>query len=143
MAEHSIAIEENPRLEDIRLLYSELHKYNVGRTNLPGDLIDVFLRDSDNEVLGGAHGWTGWNWLHVDALWLREDARHKGYGTRIMLATEAEALRRGCRHAELETFSFQARGFYEKLGYRVFAELDDFADVHKWYFLKKDLLDPQ
>jgi GNAT superfamily N-acetyltransferase len=91
--------------------------------------------------LGGAHGWTGWNWLHVDALWLREDVRHKGYGKRLLLVTEAEAIKRGCRYAELQTFSFQARGFYEKLGYKVFAQLDDFADVHKWYFLKKDLLE--
>jgi hypothetical protein len=54
-------------------------------------------------------------------------------------ATEAEAKRRGCRFAELETFSFQALDFYKKNGYTVFGELDQVAGGHRWYFLKKSL----
>jgi ribosomal protein S18 acetylase RimI-like enzyme len=64
----------------------------------------------------------------------------QGYGKRLLLATEQEGFKRGCRYSQLDTFSFQALGFYEKLGYRVFGELDDVAGKHRWYFLKKDLL---
>ena len=54
-------------------------------------------------------------------------------------ATEAEAVKTRCRHSHLETFSFHALGFYQKNGYRVFAELENVAGDHKLYFLKKDL----
>ena len=139
MEDYTITIEANPSSEDVRRLYVNLHEYNVSQTGLEGELISVFVRDREHELIGGVRGWTAFNWLHIDVLWLREDARHRGYGTRLLLATEAEAIRRGCRYAQLDTFSFQALGFYQKNGYVVFGELDDVAGKHKWYFLKKVL----
>ena len=38
---------------------------------------------------------------------------------------EREAIRRGCRGAWLDTYSFQARGFYERLGYTIFGTIDN------------------
>jgi ribosomal protein S18 acetylase RimI-like enzyme len=72
-------------------------------------------------------------------LWIREDHRLRGWGTRILQTTEAEAIKKGCRHSRLETYSFQALGFYQKNGYRVFSELGNVAQDHRLYFLKKDL----
>ena len=48
-----------------------------------------------------------------------------------MQAMEAEAIRRGCRGAYLDTFSYQARPFYERLGYEVFGTLDDYPAGHQ------------
>jgi hypothetical protein len=48
-------------------------------------------------------------------------------------------MRRGCHHALLDTFDFQAREFYEKLGYAVFGSLDDFPRAHVRLFMKKAL----
>jgi hypothetical protein len=48
-------------------------------------------------------------------------------------------MRRGCVGVWLDTFSFQARGFYEKLGYRVFGEVADYPPGHTRHFLKKSL----
>jgi hypothetical protein len=39
----------------------------------------------------------------------------------------------------VETADWQARPFYEKLGYTVFATLDNCPEGHTRYFLKKDL----
>ena len=50
-----------------------------------------------------------------------------------------EPLRRGCRHAHLDTFTFQALGFYEKHGYSVWGALDDLPPGFTRYFLRKDL----
>lgn len=139
MENYRISIEENPSLDDIHFLMVKLHDYNASQTGLEGELITLFLRDDQQQIIGGAYGWTAFNYLHVDILWLRDDVRRQGHGTRLLRAAEQEALRRGCRYAQLDTFSFQARGFYEKLGYEVYSELDDVAGKHKWYFLKKNL----
>ena len=73
---------------------------------------------------------------------LPEEARGQGTGRRILIAAEEEAVRRGCRYAWLDTFSFQARGFYEKLGYSVFGTLEDYPAGHSRYFLRKTLGEP-
>jgi len=139
ISEPIIAIENNPPDEDIRLLWDGIAEYNFSQTGLKGQPILVFLRNEQHQVMGGAYGWANFGWLHIRVLWLREDQRQRGWGTRLVQATEAEAIKRGCRHSYLETFSFQALGFYQKNGYRVFGELEKVAGDHKWYFLKKDL----
>jgi GNAT superfamily N-acetyltransferase len=139
MSKPIITIENDPPAEDVRRLWDGLHEYNFSQTGLEGQLISVFLRNEQRQIIGGAHGWTAYGWLHIRALWLKKDHRHKGWGSRVLQATEAEAIKRGCRHAYLETFSFQALGFYQKNGYRVFGELDKVAGDHRWYFLRKDI----
>jgi hypothetical protein len=58
------------------------------------------------------------------------------------MRAEREALARGCKHAWLDTYEFQARGFYEKLGYRCFGELDDYPTGFSRYFMQKALNGP-
>jgi GNAT superfamily N-acetyltransferase len=72
-------------------------------------------------------------------MWLPEAVRGRGYGHHLLTLAEDEARRRGARHAHLDTFSFQAPGFYEEHGYRVFGTLDDFPAGHQRYFMTKEL----
>jgi hypothetical protein len=58
-----------------------------------------------------------------------------------MTLAEAEAVQRGCRAVALDTFSFQARGFYERLGYSVFGVLNDCPPGHSRFYLTKRLRD--
>ncbi len=101
--------------------------------------LNVFLRDEAGEIAGGLLGETFWGWLYVSILWVDERARGQGFGARLMAAAEEEAVRRGCRHAYLDTLTFQARPFYEKLGYRLFGVLEDLPPGFTRYFLQKDL----
>ena len=55
-----------------------------------------------------------------------------------MAAAEAEGRRRGCAIVWLDTFEFQARPFYEKLGFTVFGTLD-YPAGFKRFFLQKSL----
>lgn len=98
----------------------------------------IILRDQ-NSVVGGLKGNTVWGWLHVKELWVAESMRGSEFGTQLMRAAEAEARQRGCHHALLDTFDFQARPFYEKLGYKVFGELVDFPRGHTRFFMSKAL----
>jgi GNAT superfamily N-acetyltransferase len=98
-----------------------------------------FLRAESGEVLGGLLGdiWAGW--LHIRTLVVAAPARGQGFGRELMKRAEAYALGRGCTDALLDTFSFQARPFYEKLGYRVFGLLENHPAGHRHYFMTKRL----
>mgnify|MGYP001209482998 CR=1 FL=1 len=109
----------------------------------PRDLtpIGVFVRGSQG-LRAGLVGETGRGVLKVALLWVAEELRGRGVGSRLLQAAEAEAVARGCRKALLDTYDFQARPFYERHGYRVFAEFDGFARGHKSFFMAKDLVTP-
>lgn len=101
--------------------------------------LTLLLRDPGGIVQGGLVGTTVWGWLQIAQLWVADVLRGRGHGAALMRAAEDEGLRRGCHHAMLDTFDFQARGFYEHLGYRVFGELREFPRGHTRFFLAKAL----
>jgi GNAT superfamily N-acetyltransferase len=105
--------------------------------------VSLALRAHDGVFMGGLYGATMWGWLMVDGLWVAEELRGRGLGRRLLLAAEAAAVERGCRGAWLGTFDFQARGFYERLGYTVFAELADCPPGHRHYHLRKVFTSPR
>jgi len=115
-----------------------LNDDTVGRSNRRE--IAVLVHDPrTRRLVAGMHGVTGFGWMFVDNLWVDEPLRRAGWGTRIMDAAEAEAARRGCHSVWLDTFSWQARGFYEKRGYRVVATLPDYPRPHQRLVLVKAL----
>jgi GNAT superfamily N-acetyltransferase len=97
------------------------------------------LKDESGEVRGGLIGeiWAGW--LYIKLLSVDRPLRGQGWATKLITAAEEFARARGAHGAYLETFSFQARPLYEKLGYEVFAALDDFPPGHAKFFLRKRL----
>ncbi len=100
----------------------------------------ILITDTDTgKIVGGLWGGTSFTQLHIDLLFVPDTLRGAGIGSRIMLDAEAEALRRDCRGVWLDTYSFQARGFYERLGYSVFGSIEDYLPGHTRFFLKKAL----
>lgn len=97
------------------------------------------LRDAAGAVQGGLWGHTAFGWLFVQLLVVPEGQRRAGLGRRLMALAEAEALQRGCHGAWLDTHEFQARGFYEKLGYTAFGRLDDYPAGQARIFFRKRL----
>lgn len=97
------------------------------------------IDDNDGRVIGGLWGRTAYDWLFVELLVVPESLRGRGVGTQLMTRAEREAIARGCHSAWLDTFEFQARGFYERLGYTCFAQLADYPVGSTRYFMKKAL----
>jgi predicted N-acetyltransferase YhbS len=98
----------------------------------------LVIRDDKNAVIGGLWGATSYGWLYTQMLAVPESLRGQGVGTQLMRQAEQEAWRRGCLHAWVDT-QFGARPFYERLGYKVFAELHDYPPSFSRTFLKKTL----
>ena len=112
--------------------------YNIATTGLAAYYpVNFFLRSERGEVLGGLLGQIWGGWLHITYLWVAEPARSSGRGRALMQSAETYAIERGCVGAFLSTFSFQARPFYEKLGYAVFGTLEGVPPGHSHFYLEK------
>jgi GNAT superfamily N-acetyltransferase len=140
MSEWHISVESRVSQEIRRALEDGLTRHALPVTRVPGfEPLAVLARDRQGALVGGAIGTINWNWLHVSLLWVSEDCRRAGLGRRLLTEMEGVAARRGCTRAHLDTFSYQARPFYERLGYRLFGVLDDYPTGHQRFFLEKTL----
>ena len=90
-------------------------------------------------LVGGMTGFTLWEWLFIHYLWVSDELRGAGLGGHLLGRAEATARERGCGAVWLDTFSFQAPGFYTKLGYQQFGQLNEFPPGHARHFLWKPL----
>jgi GNAT superfamily N-acetyltransferase len=135
-----ITSEPDASHEDRSVVGDAVDNYNI-RVTGDGEYypINLFLRDEMGEIRGGVlcDLWGGW--LHVRFLWVDEALQKQGYGSQLLVAAEEEGRSKGARNVFVETFSFQARPFYERHGYRVFGKLEDYPPGHHYYFLRKRL----
>ena len=124
-------------------IVAQVVEYNNSHAG-PGNgcALFVLLRNDKNEVVGGLLGATSRGWLFIDFLVVPASHRKLGIGSMMMKAAENEAIARGCKDAWLNTFEFQARGFYEKLGYECFGELPNYPIGYTRYFMKRSLVAP-
>ena len=122
-----------------RRVAQQLRRYNseaIGKIeNKP---VAVTVRDN-GEVIGGLVGWTFLGWMFIEMLWISDEHRGKGLGRRLVEKAESEARKRGVANVYLDTFDFQAPGFYQKLGYRDFGKLKDFPAGQSRHWMTKTL----
>lgn len=139
MPSANIAIEPSePGVTDV--IHSGLRAFNRAAADVPErQHFNVVLRDAENRVRGGLLASVSSDVLRIDDLFIEEGFRRDGCGRELMALAETEGLRRGAMLACVKTFSWQARPFYEKLGYEVFAELPYQRGAHTLYWLRKSL----
>lgn len=118
--------------------------FNVEATGLARpEAVTVMARDEESgAVVAGLRGKISAGWLHVGELWVAQELRGDGIGSAILAEAEQEAMRRRCLGAHLDTFSFQAPGFYERQGYEVFGAVEDHPPGHRRLFLQKRFVYP-
>jgi len=137
---HQLAIDDQVSAEDEALIVRGLRAFNEDRLGSADDKpVKLVVRDGDGKVVGGLLGHTRWRWMYVAKLWVDESVRGHGVGKRLMEAAENLARSRGCTDVSLDTFDFQARPFYEKLGYELFGTLEGFPPESRQYYLRKRL----
>ena len=130
----------SPTEREVQAVRDALAQFNHARVGADGHTpLHIVEYDGDGNVIGGLLGGTYWGWMYVDILWVREDCRHTGIGSRLLSEAEGEARRRGCHHVHLDTMSWQAPEFYEKHGYEVIGILPDIPRGNQKYLLMKAL----
>jgi GNAT superfamily N-acetyltransferase len=136
--EYKINVESEPDSAEIAMVADRLAAYNASKANgeMPNYLF-ITIRGDDGSIVGGVVGATYLGWLQVHVVWVADELRGRGYGTKLMQEAESEAIRRDCPRVFLETFDFQALPFYEKIGYTVFSKLADFPPGGARYALTK------
>lgn len=140
MDELHVAIEVGANPHDVAFVRDQLDAYNVAITGCDDYRpLAIFVRDAQGAVVGGLTGFTWGRCLKIDILWVKEEWRHRGYGARLIAVAEAEARAHGCQHAVLETHSFQAPGFYHKVGYTVCGAADEYPAGYRHFQFQKRL----
>jgi GNAT superfamily N-acetyltransferase len=100
----------------------------------------ILLREpATDAIVGGLWGRSLWGSMYIDIMFVPQDLRGRGIGTSLLRQAEGEAIRRGCTHLWTDTYAFQARPFYERMGFIVFARLDGPAPIFPRCFLMKDI----
>jgi GNAT superfamily N-acetyltransferase len=136
-AEIQISVSAGASDEERTAIIGGLIAYNDSQaTPARHEELAIVARDGD-AVVGGLLGNTNWGWLFIRQFWIAEGFRGSGVGRSLIKAAEGEAAKRGCRAAHCDTFDFQALPFYQKLGYEVFGQLDDYPPGHTRFFLRK------
>lgn len=121
-------------------LRRRLYAFNSRATGVDdGALLVVTARDDAERLVGGLFGWTWGGTAFVDLLFVDEDRRGTGLGSRLLADAEAEAVRRGCRQVLLATHTFQAPEFYAARGYTERGRFDDYPSGHAQVHLAKRL----
>jgi GNAT superfamily N-acetyltransferase len=136
----TFAVSKSPEPDAERIIGDGLNAYNdqaVGYSDRAP--LHVLVRDPDSgEIIGGVSGRTSLGLVFIDLVYLPEGLRGRDIGTRMIELAEGEARRRGCRAGVLYTISFQAPGFYQRLGWRVFGEIPCDPPGASRVFLTKD-----
>jgi GNAT superfamily N-acetyltransferase len=128
--------EASKRILDPLVVYNEAQ---VGPENWREFALSAI--SSTTEPVGGLFGFTQWNHFFVAALYVEQQFRRDGIGRELMKRAEALALEQGCDVIYLDSFDYQAPGFYEKLGFKVFGKLEDYPPGHQRLYLEKRIRD--
>ena len=94
----------------------------------------------DDTCIGGLTGRMYWSCLEIDDFFIESSYRRLGYGTKVMKKVIAYAKEKSLAFILLKTFSFQAKPFYETLGFHVIGEIKNYPDTFSLYTLRYDLL---
>ena len=130
----------SPFENEIKYIRQALDQFNRARVGVDGHTpLNIVEYDADGQIVGGILGGTYWGWMYVDILWVDENHRRKGIGSKLLQKAETEAVRRGCHHVHLDTMSWQAPEFYQKHGYGIIGILPDIPSGNQKYLLMKAL----
>ena len=136
----SITVDHDPRRDDVRKLEEGLDGHAVAQAGVaPPRPVAIYVRDEDGHIVGGLSGDDWGGNFHIRLLWVHEDFRGEGYGTRLVHAAELEAIARGHCQITVSTFSYQSPEFYARLGYEQYAVLDDMPLGHRKHYFRKRL----
>lgn len=137
-----LTITKSLNSKDVEFLWSKLREHGLAKLSNPdleGKFFFGILAKEEEEIKAGLLGQVYYRGMHVDLLWVDESLRKTGVGSSLLKKAEELAHESSCTLIYLDTFSFQAPKFYEKLGFEIFGKIENFPDTYTRYFLVKRL----
>ena len=135
-----ITREDDGPAADEEAVGEALHQFNLSHTGeQPYTPVRLFVRDENGAIAGGLMAVAHMEWMFVRILWLDERLRGGGHGAELVRRAEDAARELGCTGIWVDTFNFQAPGFYAKLGFEEFGRLDDHPAGFTRHFFRKRL----
>jgi GNAT superfamily N-acetyltransferase len=130
---------DSPAASDLDAVDAGLHLFNLAAADLDAvRTLGCFARGAEGEVVGGLRARIWGTAVEVQQLWVDESRRRQGVGARLMRLLEDGVRRRGATLIYLDTFTFQAPGFYERCGFSVAARLDGMpGGIAKYLMVKR------
>lgn len=129
--------------EDREFIRRKLIEHNTAslpaEIKSPLDEVSFIARNENGEIIGGIAGTGFWQHMHIDFLWVDEAARGRRIAEQLMGEMEQYARKAGCRLIVVDTFSFQAPGFYKKQGFVEFGVLENHPAGHSQHYFEKRL----
>jgi GNAT superfamily N-acetyltransferase len=127
--------------DDTRAVFAGLLAFNQAASGdaLDDQPVNRVIHDDAGQVVAGIAADVCGGWLMVHALWVDDTRRGEGLGQALLAEAEQQARALGAHAVTLDTFSWQAEGFYLKQGYEMFGRLQDFPPGHQRMYLRKSL----
>lgn len=135
-----LTIEGEPNESDMKVLVEGMLTYHAGKGHpRKVDKCSILIKNNEDKLVGCVMVSFLWNGMEIGSLWVSESMRGQGLGQKLMEMAEAEGKKRGATFAYTNTFTWQAPGFYEKLGYKLYGKLEDFPVGNELSYYRKDL----
>ncbi len=140
MSGKNFTIEESILNDDlVKLIFHGFAEHSLAKTGHDGGMQEITLIASHSKSIHGIlHGKTFWGGFHIKHLYLIPEARGQGLGRKLMLQAIEKAKTMDCRFAFVETMSFQAVGFYQKLGFKQEFAREGYQQGVTFHYLRKD-----
>lgn len=137
-----LSFEKTPSPDDIQTLGDGIMAYAKQKKDLPPlDFFAFFIRDQENTILAGCNGCILYGCLYIDQLWVSEPLRQQGLGAQLVEVALNYGKEQGCTFATVNTFDWEARGFYQKMGFKLEFERRGFDKSSIFYFLRQDFIE--
>lgn len=124
---------------DVNEIHRMLKEYNLVHREKSKNPDRALFEDENSRKLAGLTGEIFGNWLCIQFLFVSEQLRGQGIGSKLLQAAKSEAKQRDCKYAFVDTFSFQAPIFYKKHGYQEVFTLEEYPYTEKRYYYTKNL----
>jgi ribosomal protein S18 acetylase RimI-like enzyme len=112
-------------------LAERIYEFNADATGYrDGESFSATQQNESGAIQAGISGYTWGGCCYVTNLWVHDSKRGQGLGSTLLQTAEAHATTRGCVVMLLSSHSFQAPGFYERMGFRQQAVVVDHPPGH-------------
>lgn len=130
---------ENPSELDSKPIEDGVMEYGLMQVNETKPNKWAFHVKDCGDLIGGATGRAHFSQFYLDNIWVKEAARSKGIGKSIHQEVVACAERCGCRRIQLNTLNEKAVKFYQRLGYKTLAVIEDYVDGFNLYYMAREI----